>query len=469
MIKDREFIVKYLKERNYWWDEQRIYDEDVGFIRGEYRPKLINELRYDRILALSGMRRTGKTTLLYQLMRYLLGSNTKTKHIVYIKVDELLDKFEDLRELIALYEEMTGLDAKKEKIYFFLDEIQYKDGWQFQLKHLLDAKYAGKFIITGSSTSLLYKQASESLAGRITFVDVSAFSFRDFVEFSMVEKELKITAMWHEWKETISSNGLKNIEKRYEFLLPYREQMIYRFNEYLNIGGFPEWFKVKRQAGENPELEWKRKLAEYFHIIIHRDVIETFKEKIRDPILIEKVAKEAAFFSSNRFSYSSLANRLDGNKDTVREYLYYLEASGLISISEVYFKSKKAREKIEKKIYFCDEGLRRALTVDYDDGKGVETIVNQHLLHIVRNSKTFGKLWYWKNGGEVDFILENEGRAIPIEVKYQENPEVKGLLECMERFDLKTGIVVTKNKFETRKEGKATIYQIPAWVFLLVF
>ena len=458
---ERDFLVKYLAERNYWWKIGKIYEEDSGFPRREYAEMLLKALQFNRIIAVTGIRRAGKTTILFQLIRRLLNEGIEPKRIAYIKIDEILGKFGDMRELVSLYEEITGIDAQKEKVHFIFDEIQYHDGWQFQLKHLIDARYASKFIVTGSSTSLLLSQAKESLAGRLTFIDVAPLLFREFAEFSSAEINLK--------KNTdLSIDGIRGARAKYESLLPNKEKLIHLFNEYINIGSFPEWFKVKIQDTENPLMSWRNLLTEYFELIIHKDVIESFREKIRDPVLIEKIAREAAQFSSNRFSYSSMANRLGASKDTVREYLFYLEASSIISISEVYFKTKKAREKVEKKVYFCDEGLRRALTLDYDDGKGAETAVNMHLSHLCKCVQPFKKLAYWKNSKEVDFIWEGR-EIIPIEVKYQENPWADGLLECMERFGLKAGILVTRDRFEVRNMEGKTILLIPAWAFLSIF
>lgn len=459
---ERDFLVKYLGERDYWWETGKIYNEDSGFPRPEYAEKLLKALQFNRIIAVSGIRRAGKTTILFQLIRRLLNDGIEPKRIAYIKIDEILGKFNDMRELVSLYEEITGIDAQKEKVYFIFDEVQYHYGWQFQLKHLIDARYASKFLVTGSSTSLLLQQAKESLAGRLTFIDVAPLSFREFADFSAVGiKNLNR-------REGLTSEGIKFARARYGALLPYKEKLVHLFNEYLASGSFPEWFCVKGQDRANPSLAWANLLTEYFVLIIHKDVIDTFRDKIRDPVLIEKIAKEVALFSSNRFSYSSLANRLGASKDTVREYLFYLEASGIISISEVHFKTKKAREKNEKKIYFCDEGLRRALTLDYDDGKGAETAVNMHLSHLCRCAQPFKKLAYWKNSREVDFIWEGKD-IVPIEVKYQENPDAGGLLECMERFGLKAGILVTRDKFELRdKDGKAVLL-IPLWAFLSIF
>jgi len=119
------------------------------------------------------------------------------------------------------------------------------------------------------------------------------------------------------------------------------------FGEYLKVGGFPEWFKVK------DIMQWRKILVDdYLSLILFKDIVHTFK--IKDPALLEKLVRETAKFSTRRFSYVSLSNRMEANRETIKLYIYYLSASMLVFISDVYSKNKKARERAEKKIYFWE-------------------------------------------------------------------------------------------------------------------
>ena len=446
---EKEFVITYLKKKNYWWDTGKIDEMDKGIEREDYVEEILKTLDLERIICLTGIRRSGKTTLLFQFIETLLKRDVPPKQIVYVKIDDMLGKIDDIRDIVSIYEELTGVNPKENNVIFLLDEIHFLKNWQFQLKYFIDSKYKSKFIISGSSKTLLYKNASESLAGRIRFINVFPLTFKEFIKFNGFETHPP------------NKIDFETIKKFYYDLLPKKEQILHLFRQYLDVGGFPEWFKVKNIK------QWQRVLVDdYLSLILFKDIVFVFK--IKDPILLEKMVNELAFFSTNRFSYTKLSNRLDADRETIKLYLYYLASSGLIFISEVYFKSKKARERIEKKIYFWEEGLRKALTMDEDEGKAVENIVAWHVIKRAMNKKIFFQPSYWKNHYEVDMVLP-EKKPIPVEVKYRENPtDIKGLLEFTNKFDVKQGFVVTKDLLDKQIINGKEILFIPTWIFLLV-
>ena len=446
---EKEFVIEYIKKKNYWWRTGKIDEADRGRERKEYTEVIMKDLELERIVCLTGIRRSGKTTLLFQLIDKLLKKKVNPEKIVYIKIDDLLEKIEDIRDIPSIYKELTGIDPKDNKVFFIFDEIHFFKNWQFQLKDFIDSKYKSKFIISGSSKTLLYKNASESLVGRIRFVNVFPLTFREFVSFNNFELANQ------------KKMNFEAIKKFYYELLPDKESILHLFRQYINVGGFPEWFKVKDLK------QWQKTLVDdYLSLILFKDIVFVFK--IKDPILLEKLVNETALFSTNRFSYTKLSNRLDADRETIKLYLYYLASSGLIFISEVYFKSKKVRERVEKKIYFWEEGLRTALTLDEDEGKAVENVTAWHLIKKGIEEEVFFKPFYWKNDYEVDFVL-NGKKPVPIEVKYREKTiDIKGLLEFMKKFDTMQGIVVTKDILDKKiVEGKEILF-IPAWIFLLM-
>ena len=446
---EKEFLIEYIRKKNIWWDIKKVEERDKGIERKEYIEKIYQNLKLDRIICLSGIRRSGKSTLLFQLIDNLLKDGVKPQKILYVKIDDLIGKIDDIRDIVKIYQEITGIDPKNEKVFFLFDEIHFLKKWQFQLKYFIDAKYKSKFIISGSSKTLLYKDSSESLVGRIKFIDVFPLTFREFIEFNNIKLNIQRSLKY------------ETVKRVYHKILPKKEKILFLFRQFLDVGCFPEWFKIKNLS------QWQRILTEdYLSLIIFRDIVHIFK--IKDPVLLEKLVNEIAQFSTNRFNYSSLSNRLDADRETIKLYLYYLTSSMLIFISEVYFKTKKARERLEKKIYFWEEGLRKALTLDKDEGKAVENVITWHLIKKGFEEKQFFKPFYWKNKYEVDFIFDGK-ELVPIEIKYQDYTKItKGIIEIMNKFKIKKGIIITKDLLEKKEIDKKEVLFIPVWLFLLV-
>ncbi len=453
---DKEFLISYLKKRNYWWETKNVELSDRGTQRQDYLDKIQESDNLERIICLSGIRRSGKTTILYQYIDLLLKTK-KPEEIVYAKIDDLLGKIDSIHDILNTYHELTGIDPSRESIYFLLDEIHVMKEWQLQLKYYTDAHAKCRFIISGSSKTLLYRDASESLAGRIRFLDVFPLTFREFLEFNNID----LSGMLSQ-KPDLES--FEDIEKAYHSIIAHKQSILHFLSQYFDTGGYPEWFKIRDME------QWYRTIVEdYFALILFRDIVSVFK--VKDPILLEKMVRDIAAVSTNRFTYKGLSERLDIDRETVKLYLYYLQSSMMVFVADVFAPSKKAAEKRAKKLYFWEEGLRRALTLDRDDGKAAENIAAWHLIKKGRESKPFFEPYYWKNKYEVDFVYDDSKKVIPIEIKYREHPsnaDLKGLLEFMEIEDLNVGIVVTKDTFRKGEiEGRQVLF-IPIWLFLLL-
>ena len=454
---DKEFVIRYLKTRNYWWQTGEVSPADKGIVRHEYLDEIREIEKLERVICLSGIRRSGKTTILFQYIDHLLrDADAEPQKIVYAKVDDLQGKIDSVHDILNIYHELTGINPAEENVYLFLDEIHVRKGWQQQLKYYLDAHAKCRFIVSGSSKTLLYMDASESLAGRIRFIDVFPLTFMEFVEFNGITLPA----------ETMHAriDIFKQIENAYFAVITQKQTLSYLLNQYFDIGGYPEWFKIKDMA------QWRRVLVDdYFSLILFRDIVSVFR--VKDPILLEKLVRDIAVFSTNRFSYRGLSERLGVDRETLKLYLYYLRSSMLIAIADVYTRAKKAVEKREKKLFFCEEGLRRALTFDMDEGKSAENVVAWHLIKRGYRRKVFFDAYYWKNKHEVDFIYDDSKLLLPVEVKYREHPvtaDTKGLIEFMHAFDLNIGIIVTKEMLKQEKIADKEIIFIPLWLFLLL-
>lgn len=161
-------------ERNPWWASGSVPEELICINRREYIGKITGCFKDQKLLAILGIRRSGKSTLIYQSIKYLLDNGTDPKNIFYINADDFEKPGRaNLEEALDFCQQNNMVSLKDKKNYVFIDEIQNVRGWQQLLKKYYDLKYASKFIVSGSSSSLIYKNSSESLAGRISFIDVS--------------------------------------------------------------------------------------------------------------------------------------------------------------------------------------------------------------------------------------------------------------------------------------------------------
>jgi hypothetical protein len=441
-------------ERNPWWVSGNVPEELTGINRSEYLGKITGRLKDRKLLAILGIRRSGKSTLIYQSIKYLLDNGTDPKNIFYLNADDFKKPGRDeLEEALDFCQQKNLISLKDTKIYVFVDEIQNISGWQLLLKKYYDLRYASKFIVSGSSSSLIYKNSSESLAGRISFIDVFPLTFREFLQFNSIEIP----------EATLDFHSLKRI---YYDLLPKGNEIAGFLSQYLNVGGFPEWFEVK-----NEEVWFKILVEEYTSLLIYKDIVRIFS--IRDPLLLESVFRFVAAHSGERFSYLGIAKQNDGDKETSKQYIFHLARSHLVHLSDFYTKSKKASERKGKKIYFCDTGLKNSIGGYQDIGFDAETSVFLHCLKHV-SGYPLGKVFYWldKKKNETDIVMSYGSELIPVEVKYRssiQDSELKGIMGFCQDFGVKNAYVVTKTLFEERDIEGIRFSFIPLWLFLLVF
>ena len=441
-------------ERNPWWASGSVPEELIGINRREYLGKITERLKDQKLLAILGIRRSGKSTLIYQSIKYLLDNGIDPKNIFYINADDFEKPGRaNLEEALDFCQQNNMVSLKDIKIYVFIDEIQNVRGWQQLLKKYYDLKYASKFIVSGSSSSLIYKNSSESLAGRISFIDVFPLTFREFLQFNNIE--IQEAAL-----------QFKSLEQMYYELSPKINEIAGFLSQYLNVGGFPEWFDIK-----NEETWFKILSEEYTSLLIYRDIVRIFR--IRDPLLLESVFRFVSAHSSERFSYLGIAKQNDGDKETSKQYVFHLTRSHLINLSDFYTKSKKASERKEKKIYFCDLGLKNSIGGRQDIGFDAETCVYLHCLKHV-SGYPMGKIFYWldKKKNETDIIMSYGSELIPVEVKYRssiDDSDLKGILSFCQDFSVKKAYVVTKTLMEEREIDGVLVSFIPLWLFLLVF
>jgi len=251
-----------------------------------------------------------------------------------------------------------------------------------------------------------------------------------------------------------------------------KDQLLIYLQQYLMKGGYPE-VVITEDLYKVTNI-----LRDYLDQTIYRDIVKAFL--IRDPRSFETLFTVLASECCRRLNYSTLRRELGIRKETLKDYLFYLEQSFLITEARFYTRSRRSQEMKEKKIYVNDVGLRNAVTgfldpniigVQEQMGLVTENVVADQCrrLKFKLEHGLDSTIFYWidKRGYEVDVVVELFKKPIPIEVKYQENvsePELVGIHEFIERHMSPIGFVVTRN--DLKLEGRLIF--VPLWLFLFL-
>lgn len=461
MLTDEE-LLQVLVKMNPWWQTDRVPEH----LKMQKKREVFDELRSftdeDRITSLIGLRRVGKTTLLYQLIDHQLESES-SESVLYASLDDvtLLDLDKPVKRIFEVYK--NKVRRKEGPTYIFLDEIQFDDTWELELKNIWDREKV-KVFVSGSS-SLKIKRSKESLVGRIHTVKLPPLSFYGFMRFNGVEMDL------NDYRKRFQRNLVKGSEQAYKVLenCSYELELMRGdasslLNRYLIRGGFPETLDV-----DKIDL-WQRFLKEdVVDRVLFRDIPEIYE--VRNRRLLVSLLHFAAAESSRLFSYNSLSQDLGARNETISNYMTYLENSFLIHIHQNYTSSYQKKIRSRKKIYMADTGLRYALLNMENDilsdaqelGVGMENLIAIALDSLTDRYNI--DLFYWRDKYEVDFVLEREN-PVPIEVKYKNDirsSDLKGLQKFREEYSV-GGIVITKD----RMDHQNGIAFIPAWAFLVL-
>lgn len=410
--------------------------------------KKLPETKTDLVNDIVGVRRSGKTYLMFLAMKDLMKS-VDQKRTIYINFEDRrllpLDEgyFDGLVEFIHS-EELLKLG----RLYLFLDEVQRIGGWEKYVRSIQD-EFKGriKIFVSGSSRSLLSKEYAKLLTGRHITMVVFPLSFEEFLNFK----------------------GL-DAGKKY-FTEEYRARIRKCLDEYLEFGGFPE--VVLSQEKE-------RILEQLFHDIITRDVLERIS--LRKPKVMEEIAyyicsNIASLISFSKFSRMLGSRGVKISVPTLENYFGYLRDAFLFFDVSIFAHSVKDQLQYPRKIYCVDNGLVNVIgfKLSKNPSKLYENVVAVELLRWASEKPTRG-IFYWRDRGgrEVDFAVK-EGASVRqlIQVCYDlsspdvKEREVKPLVIAMKEFKLNKGLIITRDlEGEEMADGKTIAFK-PLWRWLL--
>lgn len=454
-------LVDVLRAQNEWWSSGKVPTALLKEVKRKESNKAIDLMDDERILGIIGPRRTGKTTIIYQIIDTLVNK-IDPKRIMFFSADDpaLLPYKENLFENIlkTFYEEVLGKPKRGEKVYIFIDEIHFLGGWEFWLKKYFDMKYNIKFVISSSSATHISKKSKETLVGRIFEILLLPLSLRDYAAL-LGKNEISGFYQNLNFEDLMTKHALE--------LLRYEEEGRILLNKYLLYGGFPEAI-----YNENILLWQEKLISDVMRKVLFRDLAELYN--VRIPSKLEELFVNIAANTSETFSYSSLSRNLGISIEAVINYVSYLEGAYLIGELRLYSKTAEKSLRANRKYFVMDCGLRnavvRTMTITGENiGLLVESVIQKHL-YVYANARGMS-VSYFREKGEVDIILHSRDVIVPIEVKYQSSiskADYKGLFSFMEKFKIDKGVLVTRDLLDTYEVKGKLIRLIPAWLFLMI-
>lgn len=398
-----------------------------------------------QILVLTGVRRAGKTYLLYQIAK-VLRERLPSENIIYINLED--DRLypiigTEISDILRVYRQ-NFTPSNSYRVYFLLDEVQNIPNWERTLRRLHDRERNLKLIITGSSAHLLPSEIASTLRGRTLTHRVYPFSFREFLRakrFSYEPQRLRFSRK--------------------------RDEVLRLLKEYMEYGGFPQ------VVFEDAKMEI---LREYYRSIMYRDIMERYS--IRNMALFENFLKLTVQSMSSLFSYGKVAKFLNSigykvSKATLIEYLRHIENAFFAFQVPVFSYSIKDQIQYPRKIYLIDTGLRNAVSLRgaEDTGRMAENIVFIELLRRYEEG-----IYYWRDryGHEVDFVVK-EGSEIKqliqvcwsVEDEKTLKRELRALVKAMKELRVSSSVVLTEDEYKDMDVEGYRISLRPLWLWLI--
>lgn len=410
--------------REIFFDQKDVFNRKKYLIDRDIDLK--KYLKSKQIIVISGVRRCGKSSLLYLIKKKMQLAEDE---YCYFNFDDerIVPDISLLDDIYNLHIEVYG----KEPVLFF-DEIQNVDRWEKFVNRIYERGI--KVFITGSNAKLLSSEISGSITGRNQVIELYPFSFREYLVFKGFNYRLD--------RMTSKSRALINKE----------------LNNYMEMGGFPLVLKE-----EDIEI-----INSYFQDILYRDIISRYRIS-----QVNEIKEIGLYFSSNIgkiFSYSTL-QKISGIKSTgsVKNYLSYYEQSFLFFYLKKFDFSVKKQIMNPKKVYSVDPAFPNRLGFRFSENKG-RVLENIIYLELRRRGKD---VYYYKGKNECDFLVK-DGLKITevIQVAYilddnNDTREFKGLKEAMKKYNVKKGLLICNYFDEKYYTIDTAIDIVNTWKWLL--
>lgn len=415
--------------------KQILRDNQQEVVRYKIEPR---ELIIDDFTCcvLVGVRRSGKSYMLYQQIQQLLINGKQWDDILYLNFeDERLENFtaEDFNRLLECHQEMYG-----KRPMLFLDEIQNIDGWERFARRMADAKYT--IYITGSNAKMLSKEINSALGGRFLTYEVYPYSFREYVNVHRV---------------SVLPNDIISTEGR--------SDVVRLFNEYLHNGGLPASALLPAKRNYLSSVFQKIYLGD---IIARNSITNVAGIRLMIRKIAESVCRPISFNRINNL-LSSVGGKL--SLATTIKYVEYCEDAWLLMKLKNYTACLADKES-NCIYYFIDNGILNLFLID-KDSMLLENLVAMQLFRKYGHDMSNERVFFYNDNFEVDFYIPEDTLAIQVCYSLSDEEtlqrEVNALKKLPKRLDCNRRVIITFDEETSFSDEYGTIEVVPAWKWLL--
>lgn len=479
-------LLGILNRINTWWDGDPV---PPSLLKAKYRRRDFHTVKKEiidgrPIIAIRGPRQVGKTTLCGQLVEWLNSPPylVPAECIMYLNIDnsQIMSNPENIiRDSMDVYQQYileTSFREVEEDIFVFIDEIQKLDEWASTLKYYTDTYSNLKFVVTGSVSTLIEQDASETLVGRVSdrvimpmkFADVleyrGVFADDELLEASMSLRDSLQTSLVEEDYGPLSTELTKFFGTN-ENKAPEVGAVL---NQYLLKGGYPGVL-------DDDLTDAYAALDQDLRYTVTGDLPNVFD--ITKPEKALQILSLLVESTTSKLNVQNVAQTAEIGRDTVERYLDYLSEFFLVSKCPMYTTSDY-KTGGRPKMYLQDVGLYNTLAGTMHEetlhdgqklGPILETVICDHCrrLQFFLSNHQNANVSYWDRRGEVDFVLDGRGTPLPIEVKNGDTTreDLRGLRNFIEDTDAQFGLAI--NNSGALEQGENVLH-VPCWLFMLL-
>lgn len=417
---------KVLKEQNPHWHSK---PSGTWLKRTQFQ-QLLKLLPAPHVISIAGVRRSGKSTLIKQLIEHLITvDKVKPENILFLNLEHpfFMNYNQDIENLHNCYLEYLKLKNPQGKIYILLDEIQFFEDWPVFVKALYEQKEC-KFIITGSNSALIKGDLMTLLSGRCVPIEMYPLSYNEFLNHAKLTPKSPTHQLQHQ------------------------------LEHYLKLGGFPD---IVLTADESVAKEL---LQAHAKSILLQDVVSRLK--LKRALELERLFYYLITDVTSPYSFSKLAKLFHISDKTVKDYIDAICESHLLFQLEQFSYSLKSQMRAPKKPYCIDVGIINSVAFQFSENRGK---LLENIIFLELKRRKF-EIYYYKtkNDLEVDFLIKRGSEyqliqvACSLEDAKTRKREINALKAAAKEMKVTKQLIITENDKETIDD----IEIIPAFEFL---